>query len=75
MTTHNFMGVPYLGNQEIEAINKHNRFFKQSTRPTGKGKYGKGSHSFDILENLDPQKVQNASPWAKRLIDELCERV
>lgn len=73
----NFQETALPGNQAIEAINKQQIFsaLKQATRQTSKGKYGKGAHSFNILENLDPQKVQNTSPWAKRLVDELCERV
>ena len=61
----------------IEDIDKRHIFsaLKQATRQTNKGKYGKGAHSFGILENLDLQKVQNASPWAKRLIDKLCAQV
>ena len=65
------------GNQEIETINKQQLFqaLKQATRYTGKGKYGKGAHSFAILENLDPQKVTDASCWAERLIGELDEQI
>ncbi len=48
---------------------------KKATRPTQKGEYGKGAHSFEILENLNPEIVQTASPWAKRLIDTLKEKL
>lgn len=44
---------------------------KQATRQTQKGEYGKGPHSFKILEEVSPQKVCAASNWTKRLIDEL----
>lgn len=73
----NFQETALPGNKETEAINKQQIFttLKQATRHTNKGKYGKGAHSFGLLENLDPQKVQDASPWAKRFIDELCERL
>ncbi len=73
----NFQETALPGNQAIEGINKQQIFsvLKQATRQTSKGKYGKGAHSFSILENIDPKKVQNASPWAKRLVDELRERV
>lgn len=33
----------------------------------------KGTHSFRILEKVDPEKVTNASPHAKRLIELLGE--
>lgn len=39
-----------------------------------KGKYGKGAHSFKLLALIDPSKVMQASPWAKRFIDELKKR-
>ena len=41
---------------------------KRATRHTSKGRYHKGSHSFEILGKLDPNKVMEASPYAKRLI-------
>lgn len=39
-----------------------------------KGEYGKGKHSFDILSELDPNKVKAASPFAERLIRVLLEK-
>lgn len=33
--------------------------------------YGKGAHSFKILARINPESVAAASPWAKRLLDEL----
>jgi len=46
----------------------------QATRSSRKGSYGKGAHSFELLGQLDPTKVLGASPWAKRLVDELVDR-
>ena len=40
-----------------------------------KAKYGKGEHSFKLLSIINPVKVMNASPWAKRLIDDLKKRM
>lgn len=40
-----------------------------------KGKYHKTKHGFDILGNIDPNKVANASPFAKDLINVLRERL
>jgi hypothetical protein len=40
-----------------------------------KGEYGKGSHSFKILSDIDPISVTTASPWAKRFIDELKKKM
>lgn len=64
-------GLP--GNQNIEAIGKQKLFeaLRNATRHTQKGEYGKGSHSFKILENINPELVFSASPWAKRLRDTL----
>ena len=61
------------GNQNIETIGKQQLFdmLKNSTRNTQKGEYGKGSHSFKILEKINPTLVFSASPWAKRLRDTL----
>ena len=46
-----------------------NNGLDQATRDTQKGRYNKGKHSFEILENIDPAKVVGASPYAKRLIE------
>lgn len=37
--------------------------------------YGKGTHSFKILASLDPEVVSLASPWAKRFLDALKDRM
>lgn len=39
-----------------------------------KATYGKSAHSFKLLALLNPNVVQEASPWAKRFIDELKKR-
>jgi len=39
-----------------------------------KAAYGKGSHSFKLLEKIDPAKVTAASAWAQRFIEELKTR-
>ncbi len=38
---------------------------------TSKGRYGKGAHSFQLLAEIDPKLVVNASPWANYLLDTL----
>lgn len=40
-----------------------------------KAPYGKGDHSFKLLAKLDPQKVIAASPWAKRFVDQLKQKM
>ena len=62
------------GNQNIEEVAKADvlnglRYATRKCQP--KGEYGKGRHSFEILSNIDPSKVQAASPHAERLIDTL----
>lgn len=40
-----------------------------------KSQYGKGEHSFKLLSLIDASKVTNASPWAKRFVDELRQKM
>ena len=58
-------------NPKIEDVSKLdvNNGLDQATRDSQKGPYSKGKHSFEILERLDPTKVMEASPYAKRLIE------
>ena len=60
-------------NPNIEDIPKTDVLsdLESATRQCKKGRYSKGSHSFDILANIDPDKVANASPHARQLIDTL----
>lgn len=49
---------------------------KNATRHCqSKGQYGKGDHSFRLLAQLDPAKVVAASPWAKRFVDTLKQKM
>lgn len=63
------------GTREIETVEKVDvlRGLRNATRQCNKGTYGKGRHSFDILEQLDPAKVFAVSPHANRLIETLRE--
>ena len=57
----------------IELIAKESVYksLKKATKSSkSKGEYGKGDHSFKILEMIDPVKIMKASPWAQRFIDE-----
>ena len=58
---------------EVEAVSKSDieAGLKMATRQCKKGRYDKGSHSFGILAELNPDKVTAASRHAKRLIDTL----
>ncbi|PPD50452.1 MAG: hypothetical protein CTY16_01465 [Methylobacter sp.] len=67
--------VSKLPNQSnIEKISKANLYAgleKATKNCKTKACYGKGSHSFDILGKIDPQKVLSASSYAARLVDHL----
>lgn len=54
----------------IESIPKHQLFagLSRATTRCKKGKYGKGAHSFEILELIDVESVVSNSPWADRLV-------
>ena len=64
------------GRREIEDVAKGDVLegLKNATRQCKKGDYGKGRHSFDILERIDPAKVVDASPHASRLVETLQQK-
>jgi len=61
----------------IESVSKQQLYtsLADATKLCPKGQYGKGSHSFKLLALINPTNVTTASPWAKRLIDTLKERM
>ena len=60
-------------NQQIEQVHKRDVLdgLDSAVRGTTKGSYKKGTHSFEILARIDPKKVTDASPHARRFIDVL----
>lgn len=56
------------GKANVEQVAKADamRGLKMATRGTKKGEYSKGSHSFEILEGINPAKIKNL-PHVKRL--------
>ena len=62
-------------NPAIEEISKDDviRGLKAASRRTLKGQYDKGRHSFELIGLIDPGKVTEVSPYAKRLLDNLRE--
>lgn len=60
-------------NPQIEQIAKNDvvNGLIRASRSTTKGSYDKGRHSFEILEKIDPEKVTDVSPYAKRFIETL----
>lgn len=63
---------------DIENISKDDvtsSLKKATTRCAPKGVYHKGNHSFAILAQLNPNKVTEASPHAKRLVETLLDKI
>jgi hypothetical protein len=46
-----------------------------ASNDTRKGYYDKGAHSFEILSRIDPHKVISRSPWTRRFITILYEKM
>ncbi|MDR3298638.1 MAG: DUF4276 family protein [Candidatus Accumulibacter sp.] len=65
-------------NNPIEGISKQQVYdaLAQATEDCKtKATYGKAAHSFKLLAKVDPAKVTQASPWAKRFVDELRKKM
>lgn len=58
---------------DIENIPKRDVFSQlhSASRDSRRGAYDKGSHSFDILAQIDPEKVIQRSPFARQLVKTL----
>jgi hypothetical protein len=64
-------GLPVRTDIEVIAKLEVYRALEAATKSTKSGPYGKGTHSFKLLAELDPDKLQRASPRARRLFDAL----
>lgn len=64
-------------NPNVERVSKRDVLdkLKQATRRTQKGAYSKSSHSFKILAMIDPDKVKEASWYAKRFLEQLDHQI
>lgn len=71
-----FTDKPLPGSQNVEEVPKQEVFqaLKMATRHSRKGEYDKGKHSFDILAQLEPDRVKEASNHAKELLETLDQR-
>ena len=61
-------------NENIEAVSKEDVYVglrNASAHCKTKAPYGKGEHSFRILKLVAPEKVREASPWARRFFETL----
>ena len=62
------------GRTDVENVAKADLYvaIKNATRQAApKGPYEKGRHAFELLARIDPKKVQDASPQARRLVETL----
>ena len=50
------------------------RCLEEASRETAKGRYGKGAHSFDLLSEIDPGKLETACPSARAFFAEVRRR-
>ena len=71
-----FQGSALPADPNIEGIAKRDVLagLNQATRNTSKGRYSKGRHSFDLLRELNPDKVTKASPYTHRFVEYLRNR-
>ena len=63
-------------NNNIESVSKtdvYRGLEAATSHCKTKAPYGKGEHSFKIMLVIDPGKVAQASPWAKRFLETLRE--
>ena len=61
-------------NSKPESVEKNDviRSLKIASAKCNK-RYSKGKIAFMLLEEIDPNKVISAMPWAKRLVDHVTE--
>ncbi len=66
-----FRGAALPGNPAVEGIPKRDvmRGICEASRASRKGEYHKGNHSFLLLARVDPQRLSEISPWARRFFD------
>jgi hypothetical protein len=72
-----FRQNPLPNRTDVENIPKRDIFAALEGATTAcvpKGQYSKGTHAFEVLAMLDPDKVEKASPSARRLFDTLRNR-
>lgn len=73
----NANALPPEGNP-VEGLKKEQIYHALSgaTRPCGRQKqYNKGQHSFKLLALISPGRVMDASPWAKRFVDAVRDKM
>lgn len=68
-----FLAASLPGQSNIEQISKRSLLpaLKHASKQTSKGPYHKTRHGFALLALINPQRVRDASPYARRLFDVL----
>ncbi len=61
--------------ERVEKMQVYDALARATRDCKTKSQYGKGEHSFKLLAMIDPEKVLNASPWAKRFVEALQVRM
>jgi len=61
--------------EEVEKDTLYNALKQASRACKTKAIYGKGEHSFKLLAKINPEKVTQASPWARRFVDTLRKKM
>lgn len=57
--------------ESVDKVRVYEALAKSTKDCKTKAPYGKAEHSFKLLAGIDPGKVTAASPWAKRFVDGL----
>jgi hypothetical protein len=67
--------LPKKEDRAIEQVPKEKVFqsLDRAAKGTKKKGYRKGAHAFSLLATIDPKKIENDSPWAKRFFDRMRE--
>ena len=73
----NFQTSQLPGAAQVETVSKLAVLdaLKKATKDCSRGCYDKGPHSFEILELVHPDRVCKVSPWAKRFIETVKQRI
>lgn len=61
--------------EQIDKVTIYKKLENATKNTKTKGKYGKGNHSFLLLQKIDPNIVIAKSKWAKRFVEILKEYV
>lgn len=68
-----FRATALPGNPKVEEVPKRDvmKGICGASRDSRKGEYHKGNHGFLLLACVDPERLSEASPWARRFFDHM----